>query len=208
MKKSPSKRTVKNLPNIGQTKPSITSHCKQTRIILTGASSVGKTTLIEPLASILNLAVIPELGRTICQAMGYQRIGEIPDQEGFKKAILHKQIEEEERLGNFISDRSTIDCWVLWQRWNICSAMTYETEGFYQLARVQSLKYTKIVYIPPMFAPYDDGFRWTDSDYQKQIDRLIKMTLYEWQLLDKTYEVKADNPHERLDEIQNWLKSS
>ena len=83
--------------------------------------------------------------------------------------------------------------------------MTYDTESYYHLARSQSTKYTHIIYVPPMFAPPDDGFRWTDADYQQQIDRLIRMTLYEWQLLDKTYVLQSEGPQARLKEIQNWL---
>jgi len=175
------------------------------RIIITGASGVGKTTLVEKLAPLLSLPVIPELGRELCKEMGYERIGEIPDQEGFKRRVLDRQIEEEGKLGSFISDRSTIDCWVLWQRWNICSAMTYDTESYYVKAREQSRSYTKIIYVPPMFPAEEDGFRWTDGDYRKQIDRLVRMTVYDWQLWDRTLEVEAKSRKERVEEIAKWL---
>lgn len=177
----------------------------QRRIILTGASGVGKTTLANELSNSLGLAVIPELGRDLCHEMGYKRIGEIPDQEGFKKEVLRLQIETEEQLGSFVSDRSTIDCWVLWQRWNICQAMSYDTEAYYDQSRKQADKYTQIIFVPPMFAVEDDGFRWTDADYQKQIDRLTRMTLFEWGLLDRTLVVKAASVEERLKEITSWL---
>ena len=175
------------------------------RLIAIGSSGVGKTTLVESLAPLLSLSVIPELGRALCFEMGYERIGEIEDQEGFKQKVLDAQIEEEEKLGSFISDRSTIDCWVLWQRWNLCSAMTYTSEAYYQKARKQADKYSHIIYIPPMFEPEDDGFRWCDKDYQQQIDRLVRMTLYEWDLFDKVYQVKSNDRIERVEEIKNWL---
>lgn len=175
------------------------------RIILTGASGVGKTTLAEPLSKQLGLPVIPELGRDICRNLGYERIGDIPDQEGFKKLVLDAQITAEDTHESFVSDRSTIDCWVLWQRWNICQAMSYDTEAYYEKARKQSQKYTHIIFVPPMFPPEDDGFRWTDGDYQKQIDRLTRMTLYEWQLLDRTLFIKSKSVEDRLSEIANWL---
>lgn len=174
-------------------------------IIVIGAGGVGKTTLVEALAPLLNLPVIPELGRQICAEMGHSYIGEVPDQEGFKRKVLERQIETELELGSFISDRSTIDCWVLWQRWNLGNAMTYDTETYYKLARQQSRHYTDVIYIPPMFPAEDDGFRWTDPDYQIQVDRLVRMTLFEWSLWDRTITVSASNPAERRDEVLAWL---
>ncbi len=172
-----------------------------------GASGVGKTTLVEALTPLLALPVIPELGRKLCLEMGYQYPGEIPDQELFKNQVLKAQITEENNLGSFIADRSTLDAWVLWQRWNICQAMTYDSERYYNEARQQSTLYTDIIYIPPMFPPSDDGFRWTDPDYQKQIDRLVRMTLFDWQLLDRTLTLQSLAHQERLKEAQTWLEN-
>ncbi|MBS1999514.1 MAG: ATP-binding protein [Cyanobacteria bacterium SZAS LIN-2] len=177
------------------------------RIIVVGASGVGKTTLVEALAPLLNLPVIPELGRKLCLDMGYQRIGDIPatEQENFKRLVLEAQIEQENSLGEFIADRSTIDCWVLWQRWNICSAMTYDTEAYYTMAREQAKDYSHVIYLPPMFAPPEDGFRWTDLDYQKEIDRLVRMTLFEWDHLPHTLTVQSTGHDERVQETMAWL---
>jgi predicted ATPase len=175
------------------------------RIIVTGASGVGKTTLVEMLAPLLSLSVIPELGRKLCYDLGYERIGDIPEQEDFKRKVLEAQIDAENASGSFISDRSTIDCWVLWQRWNICSAMTYDTESYYNKAREQAQRYTHIIYVPPMFEPVEDGFRWTEPDYQKQIDRFVRTTIYEWQLSDATYVVQSSDNDSRLKEVQHWL---
>jgi energy-coupling factor transporter ATP-binding protein EcfA2 len=178
------------------------------RIIVTGASGVGKTTLVEMLAPLLSLSVIPELARQICGEMGYQRIGDIPDQEAFKWKVLQAQIEQENALDSFISDRSTLDSWVLWQRWNICQAMSYDTERYYEAAYNQAQKYTHIIYVPPMFEPVDDGFRWTDKDYQKQIDRLIRMTIFEWRLTPGSYVIQSADTESRLQETLWWLDHS
>jgi nicotinamide riboside kinase len=178
----------------------------QRRIILTGASGVGKTSLIERLAPKLSLSIIPELGRKLCLELGHERIGDISEQERFKQMVLEAQIETEDALESFISDRSAIDCWVLWQRWNICSAMSFDTESYYQSARQQSSRYTQIIYIPPMFPPADDGFRWTDLDYQRQIDRLVRMTLYDWDLWTRTYQVQSEGLERRIQEVLKWLE--
>jgi predicted ATPase len=175
------------------------------KIVITGASGVGKTTLASLLAKELNLPVIPEIARDLCAQMGYKRIGDIPDQEKFKREVLKRQIEIEDKLGSFISDRSTIDCWVLWQRWNICTAMTHDSEQYYNQAKQQSEKYMRIIYVPPRLPPEDDEFRWTDLDYQKQVDRLVRMTLYDWQLLEKTHFVESVEINSRLNEILTLL---
>jgi hypothetical protein len=57
-----------------------------------------------------------------------------------------------------------------------------------------------------MFPPPEDGFRWTDKDYQKQIDRLVRMTLYEWNLWERTYTVQSNIEHERAREVTQWLR--
>ncbi|MBY0358722.1 MAG: ATP-binding protein [Candidatus Obscuribacterales bacterium] len=176
------------------------------RITLTGASSVGKTSLAEALAEALQYPLIPELARELCRETGYERIGEIPDQEGFKRQVLAKQIEREKSLRSFVADRSAIDAWVLWQRWNLCSAMTYDSESFYNIVRDHCRNYTHIIYIPPLITPSEDDFRWTDKDYQKQIDRLTKSTLFDLNLLDRTYTITSTDFVERCAEVLQWLQ--
>lgn len=177
------------------------------RIIVTGASGVGKTTLVEELAPLLCLEVIPELGRRICQDMGYQRIGEIPDQESFKEKVLDAQIEMEDRLGDYIADRSTIDCWALWERWNINTAMTFRSEAYYQKCLERSRLYTDIIYIAPAFAPPEDGFRWCDPDYQKQVDRIIRQTLFAFGLWEQTIKIETGDFRERKSKVREALKA-
>lgn len=176
--------------------------------MITGASGVGKTTLALRLSERLNLPVIPEIARQLCQSKGYGRIGEIPDQEGFKKEVLDLQIDTEEKLGCFVSDRCAIDCWVLWQRWNICNAMTYDSEAYYRRARAQAATYSHIIQIPPSFAPAEDSFRWTEPDYLKQIDRILQMTLFDFGLLDRTCRIETQSPAERIEEVLAWLQKT
>jgi predicted ATPase len=175
------------------------------RIIVTGASGVGKTTLVEELAPLLDLAVIPELGRRICQQMGYKTIGEIPDQEAFKETVLDAQIEIEDSLGDYIADRSTIDCWALWERWNINTAMTFRSEAYYQKCLARALLYTDVIYIAPAFAPPQDGFRWCDPDYQKQVDRIVKQTLFIFGLWEKAIKIETDDFNERVSMVMEAL---
>jgi predicted ATPase len=178
------------------------------RLIITGASGVGKTTMVEELAPLLSLPVIPEIARKLCHDMGHDRPTQIVDQKAFKEKVLDLQIEAEEEVGAFISDRSTIDCWALWQRWELCSAMTYDTEAYYKKARAQAGKYTHVIYVEPSFPPEEDGFRWTDADYQQQIDRIIRMTLFDWQLWPRTFVVQSSDKQTRIKEALHWLEKT
>ena len=87
----------------------------------------------------------------------------------------------------------------------MCQAMTFDSEAYYDQCRRQAEKYTHIIYVPPMFPPVEDGFRWTELDYQKQIDRLMRMTIFEWQLSHITYVVQSSDNESRLEEIKHWL---
>jgi tRNA uridine 5-carbamoylmethylation protein Kti12 len=176
------------------------------KITLTGAGGVGKTTLAERLSEVLNVPLIPEIARVLCRERGYSRIGDIADQEGFKFDVLEKQSSLEDQLDSFVADRSAIDCWVLWQRWNICSAMTYDTERMYGLCSKRAQLYTHVIYIPPLFVPVEDEFRWTDPDYIKQVDRLVRMTLQEQELWNRTLTISSLTTEDRMQEVSEWLQ--
>lgn len=177
------------------------------KIAVTGTGGSGKTTLAQSLAADLNLELIPELARVVCREQGYEYPGDISNQEEFKFQLLERQIKEEAAYQSFVADRCVIDSWVHWQRWNLGSAMSYDSERFYNIAHEHSRNYTHIIYVPPLFAPQEDGFRWTDPDYLKQIDRLIKMTLFDFDLWSKTYTVTSADSRMRTLEITKWLES-
>ena len=175
------------------------------RIVIIGAAGTGKTTLVEAISKKLNLKLIQEQARIICKRLGFSNIYEIKDQKQFRVQVLKDQIKLEERFKNFISDRSTIDCWAHWIRWNYETAKTFESEKYYKLAFGQALKYSKIIYIPRIIKPKNDGFRWNDNDYQNQIDRLLKDILFEWGLIQKTCIIQSSKLNERIKEIINFI---
>lgn len=174
--------------------------------MITGASGVGKTSLAAILADKLALPLIPEVARLLCDEAGYSSPAEIADQQQFRTAVLDRQISEENAAAQFIADRCAIDCWVMWQRWHICSAMSFDTEQYYERARAQALTYDRVIYIPPMFVTPDDSFRWTDKDYIKQIDRLTRMTLFDWQLNELTLTIDSEGPESRAQQVLEWLR--
>ena len=176
------------------------------RIAIIGSAGVGKTTLIEKLKDELRLAIIPEQARIICKELGYKNIYEIDKPNYFRQLALKNQIKKEEILKEFISDRSTIDCWVHWVRWSWSEAKTFESEKYFKLAFNQALKYSHVIYVPRLFKSKNDGFRWNNEDYQNQIDRLFKQTLLEWQLITRTHIIQSNKLNERLKEIKDFLK--
>ena len=174
------------------------------RIVIIGSAGVGKTTLINSL-NIVKLKKIPELARIICKDLGYKNIYDIKDQNKFRFLTLKKQIELEEKCKEFISDRSCIDCWVYWMRWSWESAKTNETEKFFAHCFNQAKKYSHIIYIPRIIKSKEDGFRWNDESYQKQVDRLFRSTLLEWDLMKRTFVIDSTNLKERVSRVKEFL---
>lgn len=178
------------------------------RIIITGSAGVGKTTLLNGIKKYTGLSIIGEQARIICNKLGYKNIYEIKDHSKFRLLTLKAQIKQEEKYKQFISDRSTIDCWVHWIRWSWNNQKTFESEKYFKLAYNQALKYSHIIYIPRLIKPKEDGFRWNDNDYQNQIDRLFREVLMEWQLMNKTYVLQSKDLKNRIKEVKSFLNFS
>ena len=180
-------------------------HKPPKRIVIIGSAGVGKTTLANKIKEKFELKFIPEQARVICSKLGYKNIYEIKDPDNFRFTVLKEQIKIEEKLKQFLSDRSTIDCWVHWVRWSWGIKKTYESEKYFNLSFNQALKYSHIIYIPRLIKPKEDGFRWNDEDYQNQIDRLFRETLLEWGLMSRTYIIQSTKPKERVNEVLSYL---
>src|SRR3989338_7186489 len=176
------------------------------RIIIIGSAGVGKTTLLNNIKKRIGLSIIPETAREICSRLGYKSIYEIKDHDKFRLLVLKEQIKLEEKHKEFLSDRSTIDCWIHWVRWSWNIKRTFESENYFKLAYAQALKYSDIIYIPRMFKSKDDGFRWSDEGYQRQVDRLFREILLEWELTKRTFIVESKNLKDRVKEVMKYLK--
>ncbi|MBI2995332.1 MAG: ATP-binding protein [Candidatus Melainabacteria bacterium] len=174
------------------------------RIVIIGSAGTGKTTLFEALQKKIKLKPIKEQARVVCKELGYRNIYEIEDPNKFRLLVLERQIKLEEKLKQFISDRSCIDCWIHWVRWSYGIHKTFESEKYFKTAFLQSLKYSHIIYLPRLITSKEDGFRWNNEDYQNQIDRLFKATLLKWQLMNRTYIIRSSNLKERVKEVLDF----
>lgn len=188
---------------------------KNKRIVIVGSAGIGKTTLAEKLAKKIKLKLIPEQARVICTLYGFKTIYEITNPNVFRQRVLNAQIKEEEELNTFLSDRSTIDCWVHWLRWSCNKALASETKNYFNKAYNQALKYSDIIYIPrnsthssntkALSSKFNDGFRWNNEDYQNQVDRLFKEILLDWDLMKRTLIITSHSLKNRIKEVINFL---
>jgi predicted ATPase len=183
----------------------------RSRIAIIGAGGVGKTTLLDNLFKYNNViqsySKIEEVVRILCTERGYHSPYDIPELElhQFRMEVLDRQISLENEAHNFIIDRSTLDAWAYFMRWswNTCSVELAET--FYEKAYAQASKYDLLIYIPIMFPAVDDGFRWTNPIYHKQIDRLLRSIIRDWGLEDRVYEIEAVDLSKRVEELKQQL---
>ena len=176
------------------------------KIAIIGAAGVGKTTLLNSLFEDTTISVkyrkIEEVVRKLCAERGYESPYNIDeDLDQFRHDVLSRQIEEENKVDNFIIDRSTIDAWAYYMRWSWNTSTVEKTEEFYQAAYKQAQQYDKLIYIPIAFEIQDDGYRWANPVYQKQVDRLLRSIITDWDLKDKVYEIQSDTIDHRLQEL-------
>lgn len=176
------------------------------RIAIIGAAGVGKTTFLDALFVKQEISSsftkIEEIVRKLSRERGYESPYAInEDLDQFRHDVLLRQIAEENKADRFIVDRSTIDAWAYYMRWSWNTSSVERAEEFYELAYKQAKNYDLLIYLPIMFELQDDGFRWNNPIYQKQIDRLLRSIINDWGLKDKVYEIKSETIDRRLQEI-------
>lgn len=180
------------------------------KIALIGAAGTGKTTVFDRLFALPKIqeqfSAIPELARIVCKEKGYKSPYEIEgDINEFRFDVLRRQIKEENSKVSFIADRSTIDAWAYFMRWSWNTCTVEMTEEFYQAAYDQAQKYDLLIYFPISFPVVDDGFRWDNEIYQKQVDRLLLSLVKDWCLENKFYTVQSTDIEERILELQKII---
>lgn len=144
------------------------------RIVLSGASSVGKTTLlnsVEPFLQQNNYFIIKEVVRSLVK-QGV-KINKGADHWS-QCRILTEHYKNTLRHDKFITDRGSIDAFV-YATWDYLQGhYIYEEHKEHEEIFISCLpRYTKYYYLPIEFGIVADGVRDIDKEYQQEIARLF-----------------------------------
>jgi len=138
------------------------------KVGIVGSHGVGKSTLAAELSKLTNTPLIIEIARN-------HNVNTKDRREYFhiQKNILNDQLAAEwahESTG-YISDRTTIDNLAYFKAGAKYTPDEYS--DYEQKAKFYRFEYSHIFYLPIEFGLEDDGFRFVDVDYQKQIDVIL-----------------------------------
>lgn len=168
------------------------------KIALTGSHGTGKTTLARALAEKLCLPLITDRARSAAKKAEVNHAGELR-RDRFKATyfqclVLINQLFAEMNE-DFVSDRSTLDFLAYWQAYGLPKNTAYQSLCL-------ANRYDLLVYVPVFFPPESDGFRDTDSDFQREVDRRILelLSLVTWPVITVSGSVE-----ERVQMVINWL---
>ena len=148
------------------------------RIGITGAQSVGKTTLLNALRSeklFQSYAICDEVTRRV---RGY---GLPINEEGTdttQRLIMNEHVYNVFMFDNMLTDRTALDClvyttWLYKSNQVGISTMRHVKEVFNKVWP----KYDHIFYIEPEFDPVDDGVRSVDISFRDEIAELFESTI-------------------------------
>ncbi|MBI4596280.1 MAG: ATP-binding protein [Candidatus Tectomicrobia bacterium] len=179
------------------------------RIAIIGAQGTGKTTLAKAVSEELSLPLICEGAREISELLQIKSPDQVHLQLAMflQQAILIRQIILERCIGNFISDRSTVDCFVYWQRLVGSNIEPDITRLYERAAKEHAQGYQLLVFCPIEFPLTDDSFRYTNEQFQGEIDCLLRTTIQNWKLENRTLFVTG-SPDMRLKQVKSRLSYS
>jgi ATPase family associated with various cellular activities (AAA). len=169
------------------------------KIALTGSHGTGKTTLAWHLANKLDLPLIVDRARDVAKKAEIKHVWDLR-QDKFRAAyfqclVLIDRLSSEQKGASFISDRSTLDLLAYWQAYGLPENKAYQSLCL-------ANPYDLLVYVPIEFPPAADGFRDTDPEFQREVDRRIRELL---QLVPWPVVAVSGSVEERAQMVMEWL---
>lgn len=172
------------------------------RIGLSGAQGVGKTTLAGVLSVETGLPLVEEQARVVAGELGLDHLRKLKGRpqlsRSFQWQCLKAQIRAEEELGRFIADRTVIDNAAYWLKWRSGRSTSRANVNYYRECERHAKTYDLMLYVPPEIPLVSNGFRTADTDYQAEMDWLIRTVLRGLVPAEKIFTLRG-SLKERLD---------
>jgi len=149
------------------------------RIGITGSHGTGKTTLSKELSKVLGLPQLPEVSRGLKEE-GFEILTEGSEPNTRSQfAIIGMQLYTEQKLDNFVSDRTLIDCYAYTRYFTDLDWGSYKNYSSLHdfVLRYSADFYDYIFYVPIEFTLTTDGLRSANVKIQKDIDDIIFLSL-------------------------------
>ena len=174
------------------------------KIAISGASSVGKTTLLNAIENSQGLSKDYTLIREVVRSLIAKgvKINKGADHESqcrilqahYDNTLIHK---------NFISDRCAVDAFA-YSMWDyLAGNYTYKEHKEHEAMFLSCIsQYDRFYYIKPEFPIKEDGVRDTDVNYQKEIHELFNVIFVKYKM-DVVY--LSGSVEERLNQFITYL---
>jgi len=160
------------------------------KIVLTGSSSTGKTTLIEALRSRDDFedrfgTFLTTDARFLLDHLSFKNMGDMSRYQlrNFQFEYFVKKFGQESRADNYISDRSLVDVAAYWLARDSFDLPIEIQNAVIEPCRIAAQKYDRIFYLPFGAIPFHpDGYRSPDVALHKAVDKQIISFLELWNL--------------------------
>jgi nicotinamide riboside kinase len=152
------------------------------RVAITGAHGVGKSTLANELAVLLDVPILPTPGRTLAgRGLPVNEKATVTSQT--LAWLLQYRFEREQP--DWVAPRSLIDVWaytaqaaVRHEPTTLESALLEELERATPIAIAE--RYDDLIYIPPRIELHADDVRPSGEEFQTSTDKAIVSALTQW----------------------------